>query len=59
VATPPSTFIARFMSPIVSAIVVAEILPARSLSSTASLNRVKMFVGGACRSAYLDSRNSR
>ena len=45
VATPFNTFMARFISPIVSAIALAETLPARSRSSTASLKRVKMLVG--------------
>ena len=42
----------------VSAMVLADTFPARSLSSMASVNRVNVFAVGDCRSAYRDSRNS-
>jgi hypothetical protein len=48
---------ARFMNPTVSAIALADTLPARSLSSTVSVKRVNTLAGEA-RSAYCDSRNS-
>ena len=43
-----STFAARFMKPTVSAIALADTLPARSLSSIASVNRVNVFAVGDC-----------
>src|SRR5512143_1911224 len=52
------TFAARFMNPTVSAIALADTLPARSLSSIDSVNRVNALAVGDCRSAYRDSRNS-
>src|SRR5262249_35859339 len=52
------TLAARFMKPTVSAIAFADTLLARSLSSIASVNRVKVDAFGDSRSAYRDSRNS-
>jgi hypothetical protein len=57
-ATPFSTPIALFMRPIASEIRTADTPPARSVSSTASANRVNALAGALRRSAYLDSRNS-
>jgi hypothetical protein len=57
-ATPESTPIALFNSPIVSAMVLAETRPARRLSSTPSVKRWKRFGDCAVLSAYFDSRNS-
>ena len=57
-ATPESTPIALFSSPIVSAMVVAETRPALRLSSTPSVKRWKTFGDCAVFSAYFDSRNS-
>ena len=57
-SAPFSTFAARFMRFIASAIVVADTLPARRRSSTASAKRVNGLVPGVGRSAYRDSRNS-
>jgi len=45
------TFAARFMNPTVSAMALAETLPARNLSSIASVNRVKTLAFGDVRSA--------
>ncbi len=57
-ATPPSTFIALFSRPIVSAIVDALTLPARSVSSTPSANRSNAPGATAVLPAYFDSMNS-
>ena len=46
-----NTLAARFMNPTVSAIALAETLPARSLSSIASVNRVNALALGDVRSA--------
>src|SRR5215510_10272246 len=53
-----NTLAARFMNPTVSAMALAETLPARSLSSIASVKRVNVLAPGASFSAYRDSRNS-
>jgi len=53
-----NAFAALFMKPTVSAIVDAEIRPARSWSSIASVNRVNVLALGEARSANFDSRNS-
>jgi len=50
-SAPFSTFAARFIRFIASAIVVADTFPARSRSSTASVNRVKGLEPGVWRSA--------
>lgn len=57
-ATPESTPIALFNSPMVSAIVLADTRPALRLSSTPSVKRWKRFGVCAVLSAYFDSRNS-
>jgi hypothetical protein len=59
-ATPLSTPTALFRSPIVSEIAVADTFPARNVSSTPSVKRVKRlvtFVGS--RAPYFDVTNSR
>jgi hypothetical protein len=53
-----NTFAARFMKLTVSAMVLADTLPARNLSSIASVKRVNVLAVGDWRSAYRDSRNS-
>jgi hypothetical protein len=57
-ATPLNTVAALLRRLIVSEIALADTRPARSVSSTPSVNFVKKFPAGAWRSAYLDSRNS-
>src|SRR6185503_178549 len=57
-ATPLSTPTALLSSPMVSEMAVVDTRPARSVSSTPSVNRWKIFADDATGAAYFDSRNS-
>jgi hypothetical protein len=57
-ATPLNTPTALLRRPTVSAMAVVETLPARSVSSTPSVNRWNRLGEGDADPAYFDSRNS-